>query len=470
MLYMINIRFSNPYFYDTIYSQISQGKYGDDILENTLQSDADFFGTENIWKILLKIAPPVMAAQLIQSLYNIIDSFFVGKYSGDALTALSVIYPVQQLITAIAIGTGVGVNTLMAQKYAQKDSSSEETAGTGTALAVIMWLIFVIICLIFMRPFCYASAETSAAAECAIQYGMIVSIGSLGIFLESIWTKILQSSGNMKLPMKAQIAGTIVNVVLDPIMIFTLGMGITGAALATVIGQFTAAAIVGVKAFRKPPNAKKLLQNAKSILKLGYPSICMQALYTFYISALNMILAHFGNEAVTVLGLYYKLQAFFFVPFIGLQTCIVPVISYNYSRKNYLRCRKVFSCSVFISSALMLIGMAAFELIPDKLIMIFSRDETVISIGVTAFRIIALSFIPIVFSLMPPTYLMSVGLSGQSAFLSILRQVICFVPIFKLLSLAGLDYCWWAYLITELITGTAAMIMYYRHINSLEKA
>ena len=124
----------------------------------------------------------------------------------------------------------------------------------------------------------------------------------------------------------------------------------------------------------------------------------MQALYTFYISALNMILAHFGNEAVTVLGLYYKLQAFFFVPFIGLQTCIVPVISYNYSRKNYLRCRKVFSCSVFISSALMLIGMAAFELIPDKLIMIFSRDETVISIGVTAFRIIALSFIPLVFS------------------------------------------------------------------------
>lgn len=233
-------------------------------MENTLQSDADFFGTENIWKILLKIAPPVMAAQLIQSLYNIIDSFFVGKYSGDALTALSVIYPVQQLITAIAIGTGVGVNTLMAQKYAQKDSSSEDTAGTGTALAVIMWLIFVIICLIFMRPFCYASAETSAAAECAIQYGMIVSIGSLGIFLESIWTKILQSSGNMKLPMKAQIAGTIVNVILDPIMIFTLGMGITGAALATVIGQFTAAAIVGIKAFRKPPDTKNCCKTPKA--------------------------------------------------------------------------------------------------------------------------------------------------------------------------------------------------------------
>ena len=124
---MINIRFSNLYFYDTIYSQISQGKYGDDILENTLQSDADFFGTENIWKILLKIAPTVMAAQLIQSLYNIIDSFFVGKYSGDALTALSIIYPAQQLITAIAAGTGVGVNTLMAQKYAQKTTTAAKT-------------------------------------------------------------------------------------------------------------------------------------------------------------------------------------------------------------------------------------------------------------------------------------------------------------------------------------------------------
>lgn len=432
-------------------------------------SEAEFFGRENVWKILLKIAPPVMAAQLIQALYNIVDSFFVGKISSDALTALSVIYPVQQLITAIAIGTGVGVNALMARQYSQhNDKAAENTAATGTVIAAAMWFVFTILSLIFMRPFCNASAGTESAAECAVQYGLIVSTGSIGIFLESIWTKIHQASGNMKLPMAAQIAGAVTNIILDPIMIFKLDMGIKGAAFATVIGQLTAAAIVGAKCIRRPPCISEMLICTKQIFSLGYPSICMQALYTFYISALNMILAGFGNEAVTVLGLYYKLQAFFFIPFLGLQSCVVPVISYNFGIKDISRCRKVFSSSVIVSVVMMLVGMAAFEFFPDKLIMIFSHDEKVISIGITAFRIIAFSFIPIVFSLMPPTFLMSVGYSRQSAFLSILRQIICFVPIFKLLSLAGLEYCWWAYLITELITGTTAMIMYYKTVQKIK--
>lgn len=423
-------------------------------------SEADFFGKENVWKILMKIAPPVMAAQLIQSLYSIVDSFFVGRYSADALTALSVIYPVQQLISAAAIGTGVGVNTLLARQYAQHDNTAEDTAGSATVIAAAMWLIFAALSLVFLKPFCYASAETSAAAEAAISYGLIISIGSVGIFTESIWTKIHQASGNMRLPMIAQIIGAVINIILDPIMIFTLDLGIQGAAYATVIGQIAAAVTVGIKGIRRPPSVKTILSCTKRIFALGYPSICMQALYTFYIGALNIILAGFCDEAVTVLGLYYKLQSFFFVPFIGLQTCIVPVISYNFGIKNIPRCRKVFSASMIVSVGMMLIGMAAFELIPDRLIMIFSQDSNVISIGVTAFRIIGTSFIPIVFSLMPPTFLMAVGYSKRSAFLSVLRQIICFVPIFKLLSLAGLDFCWWAYPITELITGTTAIIMY----------
>lgn len=432
-------------------------------------SEAEFFGKENIWKILLKIAPPVMAAQLIQALYNIVDSYFVGKCSASALTALSVIYPVQQLITAIAIGTGVGVNALMARQYSQKDDSSAKvTSDTATMIAAAMWLIFVVISVVFLKPFCKASAGTEKAAADAISYGLIVSVGSLGIFLESVWTKIHQAAGNMKRPMAAQIAGSVTNMILDPIMIFVFGWGIKGAAIATVIGQFTAAAIVRIKPYDIKSSLPQFGKYAKQIFSLGYPSICMQALYTFYISALNMILAGFGDEAVTVLGLYYKLQAFFFIPFLGLQACIVPVISYNFGIKDLSRCRKVFSASVLVSVIMELVGMAVFELFPAQLIMIFSREQAVIDIGVTAFRIIALSFVPIVFSLMPPTFFMSIGYSKRSAFLSILRQIICFVPIFKLLSLTGLDNCWWAYLITELITGTTAMIMYWIVIKRLK--
>ncbi len=433
-------------------------------------SNAEFFGKEPVGAILRRIAPPVMAAQLIQALYNIVDSFFIGRYSADALTALSMIYPIQQLITAIAIGTGVGVNSLMARQYAQNNNSAAAaTAGSATTIALAMWIIFAGASLIFLRPFCVASAATQSAADCAVQYGTIVSMGSVGIFVESIWTKVHQASGSMRRPMLAQIVGALTNLILDPIMIFNMGMGVRGAAYATVTGQIVAALLVMRGGFFKPPKIKQCLNCAKQIFSLGYPSICMQALYTFYIAAFNVILASFCNEAVTVLGLYYKLQTFFFIPFLALQTCIVPVISYSFGIKNLTRCRRVMAYSILFSAGMMTIAVAAFELIPDKLIEIFTYEQEVLTIGVPAFRIIALSFFPIIFSLMPPTFLMSVGASRQSAFLSVLRQVICFVPIFKLMSLAGLSYCWWAYLITEAITGTTAIIFYYRTLSRLRR-
>ena len=290
-----------------------------------------------------------MLAQLIQAMYNIIDSLFVGQYSDDGLTALSAIYPVQLIIIALAVGTGVGTNTLMAKQYALKDEKgANHTAGVGTVLAVIMWALISVISIAFMGPYVAISAQSPVAMQYANEYGMIVSIGSIGLFLEGNWTKVLQSEGNMKLPMIAQIVGAVTNIVLDPLLIFTAGLGIKGAAIATVIGQITAAVIVGVKGARKPPEIKRIPCIAKSIYKLGYPSICMQALYTVYIAILNIILAGFCDEAVTVLGLYYKLQSFFFIPLLGLQTCIVPVLSYNYTSGDYLRCRRIFrSCAVF---------------------------------------------------------------------------------------------------------------------------
>ena len=210
-------------------------------MKEKMETGTDLFRTEKIPKILLKIAPPVMLAQLIQAMYNIVDSFFVGQYSANSLTALSVIYPLQLIIIALAVGTGVGVNTYMARKYAQKfQQKAEEAAGTGMVLEFMTWLIFAVLAAVFMRPYVMTSAKSPEAIEDAVIYGRIVCIGSIGAFLEGNWTKVHQSRGNMRRPMIAQTVGALTNIVLDPIMIFGLGpvpqMGVAGAAYSTVCG------------------------------------------------------------------------------------------------------------------------------------------------------------------------------------------------------------------------------------------
>ena len=346
--------------------------------------EGNIFDDENIWRILFQIAPPVMLAQLIQALYNIVDSYFVGQYSEAGLTALSVIFPVQFVIIALAIGTGVGVNTYMARLYAyRRYEEADRTAGTGMVLAVLMWAVFALLSLAALRPYVEASAKSPEAVEAAMTYGTIVCVGSLGMFLESNWTKVHQAAGNMKLPMAAQIAGALTNIVLDPILIFGWGpapqMGIAGAAWATVAGQFVAAAITGVKGCRRPPALAQQRRYAAAIYKLGIPSILMQMTVTLYIVALNIILAGFSDEAVTILGLYYKIQTFFFIPLLGLQTCIVPALSYNYGRGEYGRTRAIFRNSMLASMALMLVGIFCFEFMPQTLLGLFSRNEIVLT-------------------------------------------------------------------------------------------
>lgn len=221
-------------------------------------TDNTFFGTEPIGRILLRLAPPIMLAQLIQALYNIVDSYFIGQYSVDGLAALSIIFPVQLLMSALAIGTGVGVNTVMSKlDGASKRSAADDAAGTGFLLSVISWVVFALLSCAAMRVYAQVSLSSAQAQDFACTYGMIVCGLSFGIFLESNWTKILQARGDMKTPMIAQIAGAVTNIILDWLLIFGIGifpkLGITGAALATVAGQILAAVIVGVKAFEKVP-------------------------------------------------------------------------------------------------------------------------------------------------------------------------------------------------------------------------
>ncbi len=427
--------------------------------------DNSFFGTEKISKILLKIAPPVMLAQLIQALYNIVDSFFVGKNSESGLTALSIIYPLQLLMIALAVGTGVGINTAIAYNMGiQKKKEAEETAGIGTPLAFALWLLFAAACYFLMPAYARMSTDSEEVIRDIIIYGRIVSVFSIGLFMESIWTKILQANGNMKTPMYAQIAGAVTNIVLDPLLIFGLfglpELGIKGAAIATVTGQIVAALIVMPKGYHKSPNIRKYPKGILNIYRLGFPNIVMQSAYTFYILGLNLILAGFSDQAVTALGLYYKWQTFFFIPLGALQTCIVPVISYNYAAAAIDRCKKTLSTSIVWGMALMFIGTLCFEFIPAQMLGVFTGDARVIEIGTVGFRFIGLSFVPMVTSQIYPVFFQAVGSGIKSSFLTVVRTVILFVPLGYLFSRFGLTWFWLTFPITEILTSLVGVIFY----------
>lgn len=430
----------------------------------------DLFGTEKISKILLKLAPPVMLAQLIQALYNIIDSLFVGRYSDSGLTALSIIYPLQLLMIALAVGTGVGINTVMAAKLGVgNEKEADEYAGVGTPLAGFMWLLFVVICWFAMPFYAKMSTNSEVIIHDVIVYGRIVCVFSFGLFLESIWTKVLQSCGDMKTPMTAQIIGAITNIVLDPLLIFGMfgfpKMGIAGAAVATVSGQIMAALIVMKKGFRKSPHRQVYPHHIAKIFQLGIPNILMQSAYTFYILGLNLILATFSDQAVTALGLYYKWQTFFFIPLGAMQTCIVPVISYNYAARNIERCKKTLSASIVFGMSLMALGTLCFVCIPSQMLRVFTSDELVIAIGRVGFRFVGISFLPMVTSLIFPVFFQAVGSSLKSSLLTVIRTVVLFVPLAYLFSRFGLNWFWLTYPVTEVITSLTGAYFYRQFLN-----
>lgn len=425
----------------------------------------DLFGTEKISRILFRLAPPVMLAQLIQALYNIVDSFFVGKYSASGLTALSIIYPMQLLMIAFAVGTGVGINTVMAAKLGTGNrKEADEYAGVGTPLVVVLWLLFAAVCYFILPFYARMSTDSEVVIQDVITYGRIVCVFSFGLFLESIWTKVLQSNGDMKTPMFAQILGAVTNIVLDPLLIFGLlglpEMGIAGAAVATVAGQIVAALVVMKKGFRKSPEFRLYSHHIAAIFRLGIPNILMQSAYTFYILGLNLILATFSDEAVTALGLYYKWQTFFFIPLGAMQTCIVPIISYNYAARNIDRCKKTLSSAILFGLALMAVGTLCFNAIPTQMLRVFTKDALVIEIGRFGFHFIGVSFLPMVTSLIFPVFFQAVGASLKSSSLTVIRTVLLFVPLGYLFSQLGLNWFWLTFPVTEVVTSTVGVVFY----------
>lgn len=423
------------------------------------------FRTEPVGRLLLHLAPPVMLSQLIQALYNIVDSLFIGRYSDTGLTALSIIYPIQLLMIAFAVGTGVGINTAMSARMgAGSHREAEEYAGVGTPLAVGLWGVFAAVCWCIMPAYARMSTSSEAVIADVVLYGRIVCLFSFGLFLESVWTKILQAQGDMKTPMYAQILGAVTNIVLDPLLIFGLfglpEMGIAGAAAATVAGQIVAALVVMKKGFHPSPSRRAYPRRIREIFRLGVPNILMQSAYTFYILGLNLILAGFSDAAVTALGLYYKWQTFFFIPLGAMQTCIVPIISYNYAARDVGRCRETFRAAIGFGMALMALGTLCFAAIPEPMLRVFTSDEVVVAIGRVGFPVIGVSFLPLVTSLTFPVFFQAIGAGGKSSLLTVIRTVVLFVPLGYLFSRFGLDRFWLTFPVTEVVTTLSGVLLY----------
>ena len=427
-------------------------------------------GDTPIGRLLLKLSPPVMLALLIQSIYNIVDSCFVAQYSLSGLTALFIIFPIQLLMTALGTGTGTGLNILISRMDGNGDTARQrDVVKSGLYLGIWNFLIFTCIGMLLIGSYYTISSNQAEVRAEGIQYAQIIFLGSFGLFMESNCTKLLQAKGNMVTPMLAQVAGAAINLVFDPIFIFGLfgapELGVAGAAIATIMGQW-AAMLITLKAVFRTYDVRGTFRfkDCIQIYQSGFPSIIMQSLYTLYIVGLNLILKQFTEDAVTVLGIYYKLQTFFFIPLMGLQQVIVPVISFNYGAHDNKRVNDTLRYSILISCGVMALGTFIFMAFPKELISVFADSTSILDIGTPALRIISVSFLPASLAMMFTVFFQGNVKRQSSVFITVLRQIILLVPLAWLFHFAGLNYVWPTFPVTESIAMCCCCFLYHRCI------
>lgn len=399
---------------------------------------SNLFGTEKIGKILLKLAPPVMLAQLIQALYNIVDSLFVGRCSDTGLTALSIVYPLQLLMIAIAVGTGVGINTVMAAKLGVgRRAEAEEYAGVGTPLAAALWLVFAISSWFLMPAYARLSTGSEAVISDVITYGRIVSVASFGLFLESVWTKILQADGDMRTPMIAQILGAVTNIVLDPVFIFALGMGVRGAALATVISQCLSC--VWVLAFLRGKKtmltlrAENLFPGAKLVLPciaLGAASFVMQASESVISVCFNSSLLKYGGDiAVGAMTILTSVMQLAMLPLQGIAQGAQPILSYNYGARSAGRVRSTFRLLLRVCLCYSITLWALVMLFPGLFAGMFSSDAALILFTKKALRIYCGALFMFGIQIACQMTFVSIGFAGCSIIVAVMRKFVLLLPL-----------------------------------------
>lgn len=444
-------------------------------MTNQLSLKENKMGVMPIRKLLISMSLPMVCSMLVQALYNIVDSIFVSRISEDAFTAVSIAFPVQNLMIAIGVGTGVGVNALLAKSLGEKNyENANKIAKNGIFLSALSYVLFLIIGLFFTKIFFRSQTDNASIIEYGSTYLSICSIFSFGLFGQLIFEKIMQATGRTLYSMFTQLIGAIINIILDPILIFGLfgfpELGVAGAAIATVLGQIVAMVIailinhykndevkINFKRFR--PNTSII----KKIYSIGLPSIIMTSITSILTFSLNQILMAFSSTATAVLGAYFKLQSFIFMPVFGLNNGMVPIIAYNYGAQKKDRMKKTFKLSVTYAICIMILGLLVMQIFPTQLFKLFEASEHMLKIGIPALKIISLSFIFAGFCIVVSSLLQAVGHGLWSMTISIIRQLIILLPAAYFLSrFNDVNLVWWAFPIAELFSVTICIIFLKR--------
>ena len=443
-------------------------------MEEKIELHDNKMGTMPIKKLLMSMALPAILSMTINALYNVVDSIFVSRISEDALTAVSIVNPIQLMIIALSVGSGVGINSLISRRLGAKNQEeADKAASTSIRIGLFNYLIFLVLGLFFTGVFVSGYAEKGTYIyEAACQYFFIVCVGSLFINIQVVLEKVLQSTGNMVAPMLCSLTGAIVNIVLDPILIFGLlgmpEMGVAGAALATVAGQFCGMT-VGITIVLKGEHLVTIKirgfkldwQIVKDIYKVGLPSIVMQSIGSIMIIFYNMILVAYSTTAVAVLGVYFKIQSFVFMPVFGLNQGAMPIMGYNYGARNRERLMSTYKEAFKVAIVVMTLGTILFQIFPKELLLLFDASDEMLKIGVPALRLISICFIPASFGIITGTLFQGTGHGMLSLYASLIRQLFGILPLaFILIRIGGVTLSWMAFPLAEILGVTYSALVF----------
>ncbi len=435
-------------------------------------------------KLLISMSLPIMISMLVQAMYNIVDSLFVSRVNENALAAVSLAFPIQNLIIAIGVGTAVGINALLSRFLGEKNQDKvNKVANNGVFLTAVSYLFFLIFGIFFTKLFFATQTDNAQIIEYGVSYLSICTIFSFGQLGQITFERLLQSTGKTIYSMYSQAAGAIINIILDPILIFGLfgapELGVTGAAVATVIGQVCSLFIgvylnkrfnheihLDLKSFK--PDGSIIRQ----IYQVGFPAIIMQSIVSIMTFSLNKILISFSSTATAVLGIYIKLQSFVFMPVFGLNNGMIPIIAYNYGARLPKRIVQVVKLSVAYAIGIMLIGFLLMEIAPREFLTIFQASEDMMDIGVEALRIISISFLFAGFNVVGSAVYQALGNGVLSLIISVLRQLVVLLPVASLFSKQGIQAIWWSFPIAEIVAVILNVIflnyVYQKEIKPLQ--
>ncbi len=438
--------------------------------QNTLR-----MGEMAMLPLIIKMSLPSMFSMLVQALYNIVDSIFVSRLGEYALSAVSLVYPIQLINISVGVGASIGLSSLISRRLGAKDlEAAQNAAEHGLFLALCHWILFVLFGFFGSRPFAMAFSENATLIEPAVAYCSIVCIGSLFALCSSSMEKIMQAGGNMIAPMWCMLSGAVTNIILDPIMIFGYfgfpALGVAGAAVATVTGQFVTFLVANLF-MRKLDLPVKVKygrfaisgRTIKDIYQVGLPSMVMQSIGSVMTICLNAILIAFSEAAVAVLGVYFKLQSFVFMPVFGMNHGLMPIMGYNYGARSRGRLMKAYKLGILIALGIMLVGLAIFQLFPAQLMGLFKAEGDLLNVGIKALRTISLCFPLAAIGIITGTLFQATGRGVYSLLTSLLRQLIIIVPAAYILSkISGVMGVWYAFPLAEGFSLVFSLLMFRR--------